>query len=97
MTSVKIYKPAKTAMSSGRCKTCKWLIEMEAGNTQYVEPVMQWTASTTTQNQIKLVFESKEQAIQFATKNNWDYKVIEPHTKKILPKSYTDNFTSPKS
>ena len=92
MITVRIFKPAKTAMSSGRGNTQKWILQYEAANSQYIEPVMQWTASNTTQSQVSLKFETKEEAIAFAEKNNWKYDIQEPKQKIIKPKSYTDNF-----
>ncbi|MBP6985588.1 MAG: ETC complex I subunit [Alphaproteobacteria bacterium] len=96
MTRVKIYQPAKTAMSSGKGNTKNWVLESDNGNSQYIEPIMQWTATTSTIKQIKLFFPTKEQAIQFAENKSWSYHVMEPKTKKIIPKSYTDNFARPK-
>lgn len=93
MINVKIYKPAKNAMQSGRGNTLNWVLERNNGGSQYIEPVMQWTASNNTSKQVRLTFGSKEEAISFAEKNGWECTVIEPHTRTIRPKSYTDNFT----
>ncbi len=95
MISVKIYKPAKSAMQSGRGNTLNWVLRYDRENSQYVEPIMQWTASTSTKSQVRLLFPTKEEAISFAEKNGWKYVVTEPHTKQIKPKSYTDNFIRP--
>jgi hypothetical protein len=95
MTDVKIFKPAKSAMQSGRANTQKWIIYYEWEDCQYVEPIMQWTASTSTKSQVKLEFESKQEAIDFAHKNDWSFTIEEPHLSQIKPKSYTDNFIRP--
>jgi hypothetical protein len=97
MITVKIYKPAKTATQSGRGNTQNWVLQYENENSQYIEPVMQWTASTSTKSQVKIPFVSKEEAIMFAEKNGWKYILQEPHKKIIKPKSYTDNFIRPGS
>ena len=39
-----------------------------------------------------LEFETKDQAINFAKKNSLDYYLIEPQKRKLIKKSYTDNF-----
>lgn len=93
MVSVKIYKPAKSAMSSGRGKTKKWVMIFDRENAQYIEPVMQWTGTTSTLPEVKLTFQSQDEAIDFAKKHNWEYTLIQPHEKVIKPKSYVDNFT----
>lgn len=82
-------------MSSGRVKTKRWLMIFEKENSQYVEPVMQWTAGNSTLNQVRLFFQTKEEAIAHAQKNGWEFHVIEPKEPKITPKSYTNNFTRP--
>lgn len=92
MISVKIYKPAKTAMSSGRGNARNWILQYEREKSQYIEPVMQWTASTSTRQEVKLLFPTKEEAIAFADKNGWKYTLFEPHAKYVKPSNYTDNF-----
>jgi hypothetical protein len=92
MINVKIYQPAKTAMQSGRANTQNWVLQYDSEKSQYVEPIMQWTASNSTTPQVTIPFSSKEDAISFADKNGWKYTVVEPHKTVIKPKSYTDNF-----
>ena len=53
---------------------------------------MGWETSKDTMSEVKLEFSSKDQAINYAKKNNIDYYVIEPQKRKILKKSYSDNF-----
>jgi hypothetical protein len=88
---VKIYKPTKTAMQSGSRNTKKWLIEFDTKD-KGINPLMGWESSKDTMSEVKLEFETKEQAIKFANKNNLDYYLIEPQKRKLIKKSYTDNF-----
>ena len=92
MKKAKIYKPTKTAMQSGLAKTKLWLLEFETKNMD-INPLMGWESSTDTLSEIKLEFLSKDQAINYAKKNNIDYYVIEPQERKISKRSYSDNFT----
>ena len=80
---VKIYKPTKTAMQSGSRNTKKWLIEFDTKD-KGINPLMGWESSKDTMSEVKLEFETKEQAIKFANKNNLDYYLIEPDTKLKL-------------
>ena len=96
MTSVKIYRPAKNAMQSGRAKTKRWVMIYESVKAQYTEPIMNWPASTSTLPEVKMTFATKEEAIEFAKKQNWSYTLVLPHDRKIPPKSYVSNFTRPK-
>ena len=86
-----IYKPAKTSMQSGRAKTKKWLLrfnDLKNG----VNPLMGWESSTNTLSELNLEFSSKDEAIKYAKKNNINYELIEPKNRKIIKKSYADNF-----
>ena len=91
MKKARIYKPAKTAMQSAKRNTKKWLLEFDTLDTG-VNPLMGWETSQDTMSEIKLEFSNKEQAINYAKKNNIDYYVVEPQKSKIIKKSYTDNF-----
>ena len=70
----------------------KWLLEFDTMNTG-VNPLMGWETSQDTMSEIKLEFSNKEQAINYAKKYNIDYYILEPEKRKIIKKSYTDNFT----
>ena len=91
MKKAKIYKPTRTAMQSGKRNTKKWLLEFDTLDTG-VDPLMGWESSKDTMSEIKLEFSSKEQAIKYAKKNDLDFYIIEPQKRKILIKSYSDNF-----
>ena len=87
----KIYKPTKTAMQSGKGNTKNWLLEFDTLN-KGVDPLMGWETSKDTMSEVKLEFTSKDQAISYAKKNDIDYYIVEPQQRKIIKKSYTDNF-----
>ena len=91
MRKAKIYKPTKTAMQSGMRNTKNWLLEFDTLNTG-INPLMGWETSKDTMSEVKLEFSTKEQAINYAKKNNIDYYIIEPQKRKIVKKSYADNF-----
>ena len=78
-------------MQSGERNTKNWLLEFDTLNTG-INPLMGWESSRDTMSEVKLEFSSKEQAINYAKKNNIDYYVIEPQKRKIIKKSYADNF-----
>ena len=90
--TARIYKPAKTAMQSGTKKSEEWLLEYKPEKRKYVEPVMGWTGSGDTKQQLKLKFSTKEKAIAYAEANNIAYKLVEPKPRKYIKKSYADNF-----
>ena len=91
MKKAKIYKPNKTAMQSGLGKTDKWILEFEV-NDPTKNPLMGWESSSDTYSELKLEFSTKELAINYAKKKKIDYEIIEPKKRKIVVKSYADNF-----
>ena len=90
--TIKIYKPSKTAMQSGQGKTKRWLAEYISDVDDEKDSLMGWNSSLDTQTQIKIFFQTKEQAISWAETNNYQYYVEDPKIKKIKPKSYSSNF-----
>ena len=91
MKRAKIYKPTKTAMQSGDRNTKNWLLEFDTLNTG-INSLMGWETSNDTMSEVKLEFSTKEQAINFAKKNDIMYYIVEPQKRKIIKKSYSDNF-----
>lgn len=92
MIKAKIYKPSKSATQSGRGKTEKWLLEYERQAALGPEALMGWTASGDTLNQVRLKFDTLEQAVARANKEGLEYTIIQPHERRIKPRNYTDNF-----
>ena len=92
MKKAKIYKPSKTAMQSGMKKFDKWMIEFVTDDPGK-NPLMGWESSSDTYSELKLEFKSKDLAVEYAKKNNIDFELIEPKERKIIKKSYADNFT----
>tara|TARA_B100000674_G_scaffold419067_1_gene369721 strand:+ start:1117 stop:1398 length:282 start_codon:yes stop_codon:yes gene_type:complete len=93
MKKAKIYIPNKSPMQSGLGKTDKWIIEFETKNPTK-NPLMGWESSSDTLSELKLEFSSKDQAINYAKKMKIDYEIIEPKRRRIIKKSYADNFLS---
>ncbi len=92
MKKAKIYKPSKTAMQSGNKKYNKWLLEFITEETG-INPLMGWESSSDTLSELRLEFSSKDLAIEYAKKNKIHYELIQPNDRKIVKKSYADNFT----
>jgi len=91
MKKAKIYIPNKNPMQSGNGKTDKWILEYETKDPSN-NPLMGWESSTDTYTELKLEFSSKELAINYAKKKKIDFEIIEPRKRKIVKKSYADNF-----
>ena len=79
-------------MQSGVKKFDKWIVEFLTDKPG-INPLMGWESSTDTFNSVKLEFKTKELAIEYSKKNKIDYELIESKNRKIIKKSYSDNFT----
>jgi len=91
MRKAKIYIPNKNPMQSGNGKTDKWILEFETKDPTN-NPLMGWESSSDTYTELKLEFSTKELAINYAKKNKIDFEVLEPKIRKVVKKSYADNF-----
>ncbi|MGA2043959.1 MAG: ETC complex I subunit [Roseiarcus sp.] len=89
--TARIYRPARTAMQSGQARD-KWLLEFEPERPRQIEPLMGWTSSMDMKSQIKLRFDSREEAIAYARRNAIAYRVEEPKVAARKIVSYSDNF-----
>ena len=78
-------------MQSGTRNTKNWILEFDTLNNS-INPLTGWESSKDTMSEVKLEFFTKEKAIEFSKKNNIDYYVVEPQKRKIIKKSYSDNF-----
>ena len=92
----RIYQPARTAMSSGTAKTKHWVLEYVAGAAREVDPLMGWTSSADTQAQVKLTFDTKEAALEYAEEHGIEAVVTEPKKRKpnIRARGYAENFAN---
>lgn len=91
--NVRIFQPAKNAMQSGRANTSRWMMEFEQTQARSIEPLMGWTSSDDTTQQLRLWFDSAEEAIAYAEDKGWMYSVIRAQSRKFQPKAYADNFS----
>jgi len=78
-------------MQSGLGKTNTWILEFETKDPTK-NPLMGWESSSDTYTELKLEFSSKELAINYAKKKKINFEIIEPKKRKIVKKSYADNF-----
>ncbi len=88
----KIYRPAKTAMQSGKANARRWVLEFEPGAPPRPDVLMGWTSSADPNGQIRLYFEDRDTAIDFARRHNIPHHVREPKEPKRVIKAYGDNF-----
>ena len=90
--TARIYRPSKSATQSGTAKSRRWLLEFEPEQPREIEPLMGWTSSGDMKSQIKLWFDSKEDALEYAARNGIEARVEEPSATSRKTLSYSDNF-----
>jgi hypothetical protein len=89
---VRIWRPARTAMQSGRGNTRDWMLEYEPASPRRPEPLMGWVGSADTLNQVRLRFATKEEAVAFCERQGLAYTIEAAHDRRVRPRSYADNF-----
>ncbi|KAI8924467.1 ETC complex I subunit conserved region-domain-containing protein [Entophlyctis helioformis] len=89
--SVRIYQPAKTATQSGRAETNYWRLDFDVKD-RWENPLMGWASSADTVQALRIRFDSKQAAINFAERQGYDFWVDEPKEGKFRVKNYSENF-----
>lgn len=92
----RIYQPARTAMSSGTAKTKHWVLEFVPETARAIDPLMGWTSSAETQSQVRMTFDTKDAALDYAREHGLEPLVLEPKARKpnIRPRGYGENFAT---
>ncbi len=89
----RIFRPAKSAMQSGKAKTQVWTLEFAPDSIRAPDPLMGWQQTLDMDGQVRLTFEAKDEAIAWAQANAIPFEVIEPKEPKKIIKAYADNFS----
>jgi len=94
--TARIYRPAKSAMSSGTAKTQEWVLEFVNDSAREVDPLMGWTSSDDTQAQVRITFPTKKAALEYARDHGIDAAVTEPKVRKpnVRAGGYGENFAT---
>ena len=92
MSSARIYQLPKSAMQSGRAKSEGWVLEFPPSEARKPDPVRGWIGSADTQAQVRLTFDTQDEAVAYATRKGISFALELPHVRKFKPKAYADNF-----
>jgi len=88
----RIFRPSKTAMQSGKANAGEWVLEFEPKDARRADPLMGWTQTADTEGQVRLSFETKEEAVRYADQNGIAFQLIDPKPARRIIKAYADNF-----
>ena len=89
---VRIYQPARNAMQSGKAGSKLWVLQFVSAVKREADPLMGWTSSDNTSQQVTLKFDTKEEAIAYAQREGYAYVVEEPKPRRLQTRAYADNF-----
>ena len=90
--TARIYKPARTAMQSGKGKTKQWLLEFRPDERREADPLMGWVSSGDTKVQVRLWFDTREAAEAYARRQGIAFDASESPGSEPTQMSYSDNF-----
>ena len=92
MTVARILETSRKTTQSGRAKAGKWTLEFERQDGQRHDPLTGWTGSADTRPQVRLSFDSKDEAIAYCEKHGLDHHVIPAPPVSLKIQAYADNF-----
>ena len=92
MTVARIIEEQRKTTQSGKAQDGRWTLEFERQQPQRPDPLTGWNGSGDTATQVRLRFNSKDEALAYATRKGFDVHVVPspPATMKI--QAYADNF-----
>ena len=88
----RIFRPAKSAMQSGKAKTQVWALEFAPASARVSDPLMGWTQTGDMNGQVRLLFDDKVEAVAYAQKHGIAFEVLPDRTPKKIVKAYADHF-----
>jgi nucleotide-binding universal stress UspA family protein len=89
-----IYKPSRSAMTSGKARTREWRLRFEPRSARQIEPLMGWTATEDTLSQLELSFPSAEAAVAYARRQGLHYVIHDARMFRLL-RPCCNGFASP--
>jgi hypothetical protein len=88
----RIFLPARNAMQSGRANTKEWVLEFEPASARVSDPLMGWTQTGDMNGQVRLAFDTREEAVAYAQRHGIAFEVIAAPAHRKIVKAYADNF-----
>jgi hypothetical protein len=70
-----IYRPSRSAMTSGKARTKRWVLAFEPGKKPFIEPLMGWTGSSEPLDQVELTFPTCAAAVVYAERQGLPYTI----------------------
>ncbi len=90
--TARIYQRPKNAMQSGKALTDQWVLEFVPAEAKKPDPLMGWTGSGDTRQQVVLKFPTREDAQAYADRYGIEARVLATPPKRLKIQAYADNF-----
>jgi hypothetical protein len=92
MTVARIVEEQRKTTQSGRALEGRWILEFERQQPQRADPLTGWNGSGDTATQVKLRFNSKEEALAYATRKGLAVHLVPAPPVSMKIQAYADNF-----
>ena len=92
MTTARIIETQRNTTQSGKARDGRWMLEFEREQPLRPDPLTGWAGSGDTRTQVRLGFETQEEAVAYATKKGFDIHLIPAPPVKLKLQAYADNF-----
>jgi hypothetical protein len=88
----RIFRPSKSAMQSGPARSREWMLEFEPASARTPDRLMGWSSSTDMNGQVRMTFETQEEAVAYAQAHGIPFELQAPKVRHQVIKAYADNF-----
>ena len=92
MTVARIIEEQRKTTQSGKAHDGRWTLEFERQEKQRPDPLTGWNGSGDTKTQVRLRFNSKDEALAYATRKGFDVHIVPAPPVSMKLQSYADNF-----
>ena len=92
MTTARIIEEQRRTTQSGKSRDGRWTLEFEREQPLRADPLTGWAGSGDTRTQVRLSFDTKDEAVAYATRKGFDIHLVPAPEVKLKLQAYADNF-----
>jgi hypothetical protein len=92
MTTARIIEEQRRTTQSGKARDGRWTLEFEREQALRPDPLTGWAGSGDTRTQVRLSFDSKDEAVAYATRKGFDIHIVPAAPVALKLQAYADNF-----
>ena len=92
MTTARIIEVQRRTTQSGKAKDGSWTLEFEREQPLRPDPLTGWAGSGDTKTQVRLNFDTKDEAIAYATRKGFAIHIVPAAPVALKLQAYADNF-----